>query len=85
MEERTMCRTDIVYLKGHVGEWLPRQPQWQHWGELWLMHALSLESASRFIGGFAVDGDELWWWWWWWWCVAHMVAVDASVDECISR
>ena len=22
------------YLKGHVGAWAPRQPQWQHWGEL---------------------------------------------------
>ena len=22
------------YLKGHVGACAPRQPQWQHWGEL---------------------------------------------------
>jgi len=33
-------RGHILYLKGQVGEWLPRQPQWQHWGELWLMHEL---------------------------------------------
>ena len=23
-----------VYLNGHVGACAPRQPQWQHWGEL---------------------------------------------------
>jgi len=23
------------HLKGHVGAWSPRQPQWQHWGALW--------------------------------------------------
>ena len=22
------------YLKGQVGAWAPRQPQWQHWGAL---------------------------------------------------
>lgn len=24
-----------VYLKGQLGACEPRQPQWQHWGELW--------------------------------------------------
>ena len=25
-------------MNGQLGEWEPRQPQWQHWGELWLTH-----------------------------------------------
>lgn len=31
-------------MKGQVGEWLPRQPQWQHWGELWSRHELEDDS-----------------------------------------
>lgn len=73
------------YLNGHVAEWLPRHPQWQHWGELWSIHELEVASASRVASGYEVDGDEVWCWWW---CVAHMAAeeeVDVSGDECISR
>lgn len=36
----------IPYLKGQEGEWVPRQPQWQHWGELWSMHAAGVEEAA---------------------------------------
>jgi len=32
-------------LKGQLGEWAPRQPQWQHWGELWLMHDSEVVAA----------------------------------------
>lgn len=32
-----------IYLKGQLGEWAPRQPQWQHWGELWLTVAVVVE------------------------------------------
>lgn len=31
----TLCvRCMRDYLKGQVGAWAPRHPQWQHWGEL---------------------------------------------------
>lgn len=41
------------YLKGHVGAWAPRQPQWQHWGALWLtalVHS-GVAAATRWDAG----------------------------------
>lgn len=45
-ERNRELRTAHPYLKGQDGEWLPRQPQWQHWGELWLMHELDVEEEA---------------------------------------
>ena len=28
-----------THRKGQLAEWLPRKPQWQHWGALWLTQA----------------------------------------------
>ena len=42
-----------IYLKGQLGAWLPRQPQWQHWGELWFTGACVVDAAveeARTVG-----------------------------------
>jgi len=47
-----------VYLKGHVGAWSPRQPQWQHWGALWLTdEQLVLVAECIATGTEAADGE----------------------------
>jgi len=64
-----------VYLKGQLGEWAPRQPQWQHWGELWLTHDDSVVCAEV-LDATAVDEDE--------WCATARV-VEVDVVECIVK
>lgn len=44
-------------LKGHVGEWLPRQPQWQHWGLLQLT-GLVYASESEVDASRVDTGDD---------------------------
>ncbi|KAF8890098.1 hypothetical protein BD779DRAFT_1705634 [Infundibulicybe gibba] len=52
-------RTDqTCYLKGHVGEWLPRQPQWQHWGELWFTQMVVVMVV---VGCGCGPSDAIWW------------------------
>lgn len=45
------------HLKGHVGAWSPRQPQWQHWGALWFTGAGC--SCARWQTG--TDAAHGWW------------------------
>ncbi|EIW87404.1 hypothetical protein CONPUDRAFT_149436 [Coniophora puteana RWD-64-598 SS2] len=35
---------------GQLGEWLPRQPQWQHWGALQLMNPWSDSEVREMTG-----------------------------------
>ena len=47
VEMEDIPRTIRVYLNGHVGEWLPLQPQWQHCGELQLTNACASPVVVR--------------------------------------
>lgn len=57
-----------VYLNGQLGEWEPRQPQWQHCGELWLTHGVDSEEVE------VVDDESL---------VDDATGVVEAACECI--
>lgn len=59
-------------MKGQLGEWLPRHPQWQHWGDEWLIHEDASDSTSRFMG--CVEGaDDVEW------LEVHKTAAEVDV------
>ena len=46
-------------MNGQVGEWLPLQPQWQHWGELELTNASASPVVLREDTGVAKTLEEV--------------------------
>ena len=41
-----MIHERAVYLNGQFGAWSPRQPQWQHWGALWVTKVVHSSTAA---------------------------------------
>lgn len=60
------------YLNGQLGAWSPRQPQWQHWGALWLTKVVHGAGAALCIATGVVIGG---------WLDASWVRVEQHAGE----
>lgn len=70
----------VRYLNGQLGAWSPRQPQWQHWGALWVtadvQAAVGAAQRSRAGAAARCAAGE--------WASARRVACEAGAVACMA-